>query len=492
MNINTRSSASAPRFAGLMTALFDRVGLNSILRRQTLIAFLFIIGTAVTMGVVGFRFTVNFEHKRFNDHFNLMASYLASNAELGLLLGNEKMLQGLTESMLTVSDVQIVEIVDNLGVVVIRRAHENPLPQLDYVSAPVISSSMGFTDSPSLEINAEEELGRVNIGYSLTGLELLKKQLALGFLLISLLLAVVPVFLYWRLSRMIRAPFKDIMAVAGDVSRGRLDVRAKGGSLQETSTLAAAFNEMLDALQWQRQQIKEANEIVSRQQVLAEVGKFSMMLAHEIKNPLAIIKGSIGVLRKPEPVAPAMKKKMIGFLDEEIARINKLVEDFLLFARPQPPAFQTVTTKKLLYSLGQRISLMEAKVQVVTELTERDLSGTLYCNLPLLERALLNLVRNALEAATDASAVTVKVVSRESFLTFFVQDDGPGISPEDLEKVFEPFFSKKAKGTGLGLAITREAVNAHSGMLFAENCPEGGVRFVLQVPFSVEDSNAQT
>ena len=242
---------------------------------------------------------------------------------------------------------------------------------------------------------------------------------------------------------------------------------------------------MLDALQRQRQQIKEANEIVSRQQVLAEVGKFSMMMAHEIKNPLAIIKGSLGVLRKPVPVDPAIKKQMLGFLDEEIERINTLIEDFLVFARPQPPAFQTVTAKKFLDNLEQRVQLMGAKVRVINELTERELSGKLRCNQPLLERALLNLVRNALEATQDLDAIQVKVDCKDGLLNFCVRDNGPGINPEELEKVFEPFFSKKAKGTGLGLAIAREAVNAHDGVLSAENCPEGGACFTLKVPFSV-------
>lgn len=488
MSRHEHRSSSRSFFVDLLTTIFDRTELNSIQRRQTAIAFVFIIGTAVAMGMVGFRFTVKFENERFKENFNLMASYLASNAELGVMLGDEKILQGLTENMLTVEDVQFVEIVDRGGAVIIRRANVDLVSSLNYVTAPVLSSAIGELDNPGLDLEAidGEVLGEVKIGYSLIGLESLKKQLALGFLLISLLLAIVPTFLYWRLSKTIRAPFKELMQVARDVSQGDLDVRARVGKLQETKTLASAFNEMLDALQRQRRQIREANEAVSRQKVLAEVGKFSMMMAHEIKNPLAIIKGSLGVLFRKETVSPELKGKMIGFLHEEIERINRLVEDFLVFARPRPPVFQTVTLEKLLGSMEQRIRLIEPKIMIVNEV-KQDLSAELSCDLALLERALLNLVRNALEATRDVESVQVNMSSEEDSLTFAVLDNGPGMNPDDIEHIFEPFFSKKAKGTGLGLTIAKGAVTSHKGVLTAENCVDGGACFMMRIPLLGEE-----
>jgi signal transduction histidine kinase len=466
-----------------MKALFRRAGLNSIQGRLTAITFFFIFATAVTMGVAGYQLTLAFESKRFHEHFGLLASYLASNAELGVLLGNEKYLEGLTENMLAVSDVQSVEVLDKHDRVIMRRAHENLETELASVSAPVVARSMGATDSPFLEGNESEEvLGRVTMSYSLTGLAQLREQLALRFVIVSLLLATVSVAMYWKLSKAINAPLKELLKVARQVSLGQTDVRAKGGSLREINTLSGAINDMLDGLESHRRELDQANAVMARQQVFAEVGKFSMTVAHEIKNPLAIIKGSLGILKKNGPVDPELKTRMIGFIDGEIERINRLIEDFLQFARPHPPALQKVPVGDLVDSLVQRITLMDANVHIDRGHPGEEAGIELLCDPFLLERALLNIVRNALEATTHQDAVRFGVVCADDGLVFNVQDDGPGIDAEALPRIFEPFFSTKSKGTGLGLAIARNVVDAHGGRLSATNLSSGGACFTLSLP----------
>jgi signal transduction histidine kinase len=467
----------------LFSQFFRSCGLHSIQGRLTAIALAFIVGTAVSVAVVGYRFTLNFENERYRDHFNLLAAYLAGNAELGVLLGNQRILRGLTDNMLNISDVQLVEIVDQRQQVILSKAKADPLLPLGYVSADIVSTAMEAGESLFFESDAAgQTLGQVRLGYSFAGLERLKQRLALGFTLLSLLLGMVPVIFYWQLSKAIRAPLQGVLEVAAEVTRGRMDVRAEGGSLIETITLARAFNDMLDALERQRLQLKQANEAVVRQRTLAEVGKFSMTVAHEIKNPLSIIKGSLAVLRKEPPPDQALTGQMFGFVDDEIARINKLIEDFLLFARPRPAAPQTISVRCLHDSLTHRLELMDSRVRVSGTLPAGLLEETLECDLFLIERALLNLVRNALEAAPPPAAVEVVFSCTHAWFTVRVYDHGPGIASVDLEQIFEPFFSRKAKGTGLGLAIAREVVKAHHGTLSAENCPAGGACFTLGLP----------
>jgi len=467
-----------------MKNLFSKMGLNSILGRLTAIAFLFIVVTAISMGVAGYQLTLNFESRRFHEHFNLLAAYLASNAELGVLLGNEKYLQGLTENMLAVSGVQIVEIKDRQGRVIMRRSQANAETELASVSAPVVAKAMGASDSPFLEgkENEVEMLGQVTMSYSLTGLVQLKRQLAQRFVLVSLLLSTALVAMYWLLSRAIKAPLQELLKVARKVSRGRTNVRASGGALREINTLAGAINDMLDALEAQRLELQRADAILARQQVLAEVGKFSMTVAHEIKNPLAIIKGSLDILKKDIPREPDLKKRMFGFMDEEIRRLNRLIEDFLQFARPRPPALQKVPVSTLVDGLVQRITLMNAHVRIDRGHPDEEQGIELSCDVFLLERALLNIVRNALEAADSDSGVHVAVVCAEDGLVFTVQDDGPGIAPDDLPRIFEPFFSTKSKGTGLGLAIVKNVVDVHGGQISASNRTDGGACFTLSLP----------
>lgn len=457
-------------------------GLNSIQGRLTAIALLFIAGTALSVAVVGFRFTVNFENERYRDHFSLLASYLASNAELGVLLGNQIILQRLSENMLTIDDVQLVEIFDNQQKTIVRVVRSDSLPELGYVRATVISTTIGTDSFIFGTPDTTQALGTVHIGYSFAGLEQLKKQLALGFSILSLMLASIPFFLYWRLSRAIRAPLKHVLQVAAEVSRGRMDIRAEGGTLVETITLANAFNEMLEALQLQRQQLKQANEAVVRQCSLAEVGKFSMTVAHEIKNPLAIIKGSLAVLTKDPPPDAALAQKMFGFVDEEILRINTLIEDFLLFARPRKAVLQSQRVDQVLKNLRHRIQLMDTTIHISIPEEDDLFARKIKCDISLIDRALLNLVRNALEATEYSGFVQVTFECLPNSLLFRVEDNGPGIKEDHLEQIFEPFFSHKSKGTGLGLAIAMEAVRAHSGVLTAKNLTTCGACFTMSLP----------
>ncbi|MBU4260892.1 MAG: HAMP domain-containing protein [Proteobacteria bacterium] len=463
--------------------LLHKTGLDSIQARLTAIALCFIAGTSIAVGIAGFRLTVNFENERFRDHFNLLASYLATNAELGVLLGNEKMLESLTENMLTVRDVQIIEISGKNDEMIIQSAREEVPANLGVVSVPVVSAPMESADSPFLsQGGAGEVVGQVKLSYSHASLDQLKRLLAIRFVIISLLLAIVPIVMYWMLSRAISAPLQGILAVAAQVSRGRMDVRARGGSLQETRTLAGAINEMLDALALQREKLDAVHAEMARQQVLAEVGKFSMIVAHEIKNPLAIIKGSLDVLKKDTPLEPELKIRLMGFLDEEIARINKLIEDFLLFARPRRPAWRQVSLKGLLASLGERFKLMQGETLLHFQAPEVEPDLELCCDQQILERALLNIVRNALEVSGVNKEVWVVAALANRCLTFTVEDNGPGIADEDLERIFAPFFSTKSKGTGLGLAIAREIVDAHGGSISVTNRESGGACFMVRLP----------
>ena len=457
------------------------VGLNSIHGRLTATAFFFIVGTAVAMGVVGFRYTISFEKARFHEHFQLLADYMASNAELGMLLGNKTLLDELAENMLKVQNVQRIEIIDHQGRIILQSDMTTEKILLGSVSAEVFSRPMTPTENPILGEEAKREiLGEVRLNYSLGDLELLKTKLALAFLAIATLLTLVFTAVYLHISRAIRSPLKDLLKVAQKVSAGELNVRAEGGSLQETSTLANAFNEMLVALQLQRRKIQESNDLVARQKALAEVGRFSMTVAHEIKNPLAIIMGSLGPLRKqPEP---EIKEKMLSFIDDEIERINKLIEDFLQFARPKPGSLRLQPVDALLTNLVSRIELFSHQVRVIIPFREYGRGKELKADTALLGQALLNIVRNALDATGQTGEVRVTIDCTGEELIFCVMDNGPGIKKDDFDKIFDPFFSKKAKGTGLGLAIAKEAIEAHSGSLTAHNQQGGGACFVLSLP----------
>lgn len=459
-----------------------KTGLNSIQGRLTAIALFFIVATSVTMGVASYRFTFAFESKRFHDHFSLLATYMANNAELGVLLGNEKILARLSDSMLEMNDIQSVTVLDNNDKIITQKKHPQQGDEQGRATASVLTKSMGDDPFFASSESGGEQLGQVVITYSLSGLLQLQTLLAQRFAIISLMLSLAPIIMYWMLSRAINAPLQHLVQMSKQVSHGEMDVRADGGTLQETRTLARALNEMLDALAARRLELHQANAAMAKQQVLAEVGKFSMIVAHEIKNPLAIIKGSLTVLGKKETVDPALKQRMLEYADDEVVRMDKLIEDFLLFSRPRTPEFQQVLARVLIEKLIQKIALISVDINIARPTADLEQATTLQCDIPLFERALFNIVRNAIEASSTAAQVNMQIFCTPTHLNFSVCDGGTGIDPKKIEQMFEPFFSTKAKGTGLGLVIVKDVIKAHKGAITVKNVKSAGACFTLQLP----------
>lgn len=478
------------KLARLRHYIARRTGLHSIQGRLIAIAFIFIIGTAVVMGITGYRFTSSFERQRFHEHFNLLAGYMANNAELGVMMGDPEMLQRLCRNMLQVKDVQSVTMFDARGEQIARSG----TPDADehgMASAQVKSQVMDEAALFSGNFQGNEPLGRIELTYALSGLHELQQQLARRYTLISLVLSLAPVAMYWMLARAINAPLKQLVKVARRVSRGKMDVRAEGGTLLETRTLAQAINEMLQTLEERRREIQRTNAAMARQQVLAEVGKFSMMVAHEIKNPLAVIKGSMDIISRPERTSPEVQERMAGYINDEIERMNKLIEDFLMFSRPRDPDFKNLDADGLVTRMLHKVALVDSSIRIDKQLQPEAVKRPVECDIVQFERALLNVVRNAMEACKNPAEVTLRVSSDSSWLSFSVIDTGPGIDGDKIQRLFDPFYSTKAKGTGLGLALVKDVLKAHKGQVQVANVAAGGACFILQLPLQHEVGKLQ-
>ena len=163
--------------------------------------------------------------------------------------------------------------------------------------------------------------------------------------------------IFYFISRSLVAPVKGLAQAARRVAQGDRNLRAQPGTLPETRELAVAFNVMLDSLERNRRSLEEAKEQMRRQKTLAEMGKFSLMIAHEFKNPLSIIKSSLDVLKKD--VALSSDNTMVFYIEDEIMRLNRLIGDFLTFARPVAPSFCHTDVNALLKEIVTRFELQK-------------------------------------------------------------------------------------------------------------------------------------
>ena len=235
-------------------------------------------------------------------------------------------------------------------------------------------------------------------------------------------------------------------------------------------------------------QLHQMEQELKRADHLSALGRLSAQLAHEIRNPLAAMRGSAQMLREgPDQDAT---RRLVDILVREADRLHQLLEDFLRFARPVPPARRTTELDALLLETvemmrsdpnAKRVSI---ETQVVPLRAKVDPDQ--------LKQVLLNLVRNAIEAVQGDGRIRVQLENSEKGSLLRVWDSGGGIPAEDLSRIFEPFYTTKASGTGLGLSTAHSIVRAHGGHLRVSSSAEAGTEFTIEIPHEEEAGVART
>ena len=219
-------------------------------------------------------------------------------------------------------------------------------------------------------------------------------------------------------------------------------------------------------------------ERLTKAENLAAMGRLTATMAHEIKNPLAIIRGSARRLGKLEPEAQGMADSVV----EEVDRLNRTVARYLQFARGERDAD---ARGDLVAAVAATLDLLEGEFRARSVRLERALAeGPL--DVPIdgesLRQIVLNLVLNALEATPEGGCVRVRLEARGQGTELNVRDDGPGIAAEVLARLGEPFVTTKAQGTGLGLFLARRLVEGAGGELHIASRPGAGAAVSVRLP----------
>jgi len=229
------------------------------------------------------------------------------------------------------------------------------------------------------------------------------------------------------------------------------------------------------------QNLKRKDLQMMQSEKLAALGEMAASFVHGIRNPLGIISGSAETLKKkiPEPV----QSEMIQFIREESERINRMLTNFLEFAKPKPPTFQEVNLKDILRRTMDLSSIpaRERGVQVVQEYPQDKVS--LFLDPEQIHEAFVNLELNALEAMPAGGTLRITLTQKENKdVIIRVSDTGVGIPAGRESKIFDPFFTTKEQGTGLGLTIVHTVVKNHGGTISVANNDGGGATFTISLP----------
>ena len=238
----------------------------------------------------------------------------------------------------------------------------------------------------------------------------------------------------------------------------------------------------------------QAERLLERQEKLAVLGTLTAGIAHEIRNPLTSLKARLYTLEKQLQSVPAARKDT-DIIGAEIARLERIVQDALSFARPADPKLELLAADTLLREVQglMSTSLESRAVQLVVESSPELL---IRADSGHLKQVLINLVRNAAEAIDGAGTVTLRARPARALLEgretdaviLEVSDTGKGIPPEIEKRLFDPFFSTKEAGTGLGLPIAVRIVERHGGMIQYQTRPGHGTTFGVVLPREINDT----
>ena len=237
-----------------------------------------------------------------------------------------------------------------------------------------------------------------------------------------------------------------------------------------------------------RNTLTESRGIIERQEKLASLGVFATGIAHEIRNPLTAIKVRLFTLKKSyEP--GTSEHEDLEVIRTEIDRLERIVSDFLQFARPAEPEFQVVPANKFLREIHDLLQSDLARRSVELRLELRA-EVQIRVDPNKMKQVLINFIRNGADSMANGGIVTLRVRQDEQLLNgrrvdavvIDIADQGHGIPPEVQKRLFDPFFTTKEEGTGLGLPISARIVEKHGGVIQYQTQPNHGTTFSIVLP----------
>ncbi len=236
-------------------------------------------------------------------------------------------------------------------------------------------------------------------------------------------------------------------------------------------------------------QLQDSFEQLRRADRLSALGELSAGLAHEIRNPLGSIEGAVQILGRQE-VPEATRREFGRLAQEEVDRLKKLVSHFLEFARPLPPRRIPTEVTALLESVKALAAETAKMGRVQLRVEAPDGFPTASIDPEQIKQVLLNLVINAIQAMPRGGEVVLKATKVADSLALEIRDEGVGIEVQNLERIFDPFFTMRPGGTGLGLSIAYQIVNQHGGELAARKNPDRGMTFTVTLPLVAQGGQA--
>jgi signal transduction histidine kinase len=289
----------------------------------------------------------------------------------------------------------------------------------------------------------------------------------------------------WAAARVTR-PMEQLATAAREVAAGNLDIEVEVTSRDEVGELAEAFNRMTRELLEQKERLVQTERVAAWREL-------ARRLAHELKNPLFPLQLTVENLIRAREQSPQMFEEIFhessATLLAEISNLKQIIACFSEFSKMPQPQFQPLRINELVQGVARLF-------QVQLESRNR---AAIHCRLllaedlqpiagdpELLHRAISNLVLNAMDAMPQAGTLTLRTRQNLDRVYIEVTDTGAGLTPEECERLFTPYYTSKQHGTGLGLAIVQSVISDHGGTISVQSQPGQGATFLIELPLNLD------
>jgi len=291
----------------------------------------------------------------------------------------------------------------------------------------------------------------------------------------------------WIAARVSR-PIEQLALAAGEVAKGRWDTRVTVHAKDEVGTLAESFNRMTSQLVEQRDRLVQTERVAAWREL-------ARRLAHELKNPLFPLQLTVENMVRARRLPPAEFDEVFtegtATLQSEIANLKQIIARFSDFSTMPKPREERLdardVVRRVLFLYDAALREHRPPIASRCEISEAPLviSG----DAELLHRAISNLVLNAIDAMPEGGELRAYAARKDGFVQVRISDTGAGLTEEECERLFTPYYTTKEYGTGLGLAIVQSVVADHRGTVYVESRPGAGATFIIELP-AVEETSA--
>jgi signal transduction histidine kinase len=326
-----------------------------------------------------------------------------------------------------------------------------------------------------------QNIGYIHINMALDDYQLLRRQGHIKRILSMIFAFSIGIIVCLIIAEKYTDPIKKIANASRKIAEGKLvKIREKDRG-DEIGVLIKSFNEMVDKLA----ERMELEEKLKKTEQLSMIGQLSSGIAHEIRNPLNFLSLSIGHIKEAMSCETIENKKdLLALLDnllKEIHRINDLIHNFLFLGKQITLHRERVSPQSLVH---EALSLIKDKVTDGIKITTvyHDGEDGIFCDREYTRICLVNLIINAVQSIHGEGRIDIEYGREDSFSYVSVADTGEGVEREEIEKIFEPYYSTKKFGIGIGLAITKRFVEEHGGSIGIESERGKGTTIKIRIP----------